>query len=75
MKGFREVPEYLGFYRCLMAVIFGAFSVGQASSFVPDYATAQIAASRLFRLFDRTPPIDSYDESGEKPVSSLDSTR
>lgn len=54
-------------FKCLMAVIFGAFSVGQASSFVPDYATAQIAASRLFRLFDRTPPIDSYDESGEKP--------
>ena len=53
----------------MFALLFGAMSAGQASAFVPDYATAQIAAARIFRLFERIPDIDNYDESGEKPVS------
>lgn len=54
-------------FSALMAVIFGAMSAGQATAFVPDYALAQVAASRLFRLFDRTPSIDAYNEDGDKP--------
>ena len=51
-----------------MAVIFGAFAVGQTSSFAPDYAQAKISAARLFKLFDREPEIDSYNEAGLTPV-------
>uniref|UniRef100_F6URM6 Multidrug resistance protein 1A n=1 Tax=Ciona intestinalis TaxID=7719 RepID=F6URM6_CIOIN len=56
-------------FKVLMAVIFGAFAVGQTSSFAPDYAAAKIAASRLFKLFDRKPSIDSYNKGGATPVS------
>uniref|UniRef100_H2ZR94 Bile salt export pump n=1 Tax=Ciona savignyi TaxID=51511 RepID=H2ZR94_CIOSA len=55
------------FVRCLMAVIFGAFAVGQTSSFAPDYAAARIAANRMFKLLDRVPLIDSEDKSGQVP--------
>jgi len=54
-----------------MAVIFGAFAVGQTSSFAPDYAQAKISAARLFKLFDRVPEIDSYNEEGLIPVCEL----
>ena len=54
-----------------MAVIFGAFAVGQTSSFAPDYAQARISAGRLFKLLDREPAIDSYSTEGETPVSIL----
>merc|ERR1712136_609663 len=57
-------------FKVLMAILFGAFSIGQASSFVPDYATAQVAAARIFRLFNKIPKIDNYDESGDKPDNS-----
>ena len=51
-----------------MAVIFGAFAVGQTSSFAPDYAQAKISASRLFKLLDRVPEIDSENKEGATPV-------
>lgn len=55
--------------RVLMAVIFGAFAVGQTSSFAPDYAQAKISTNRLFKLLDREPEIDSYSLEGLQPVS------
>merc|ERR1712136_659796 len=64
---------YAALYRFgayLMAVIFGAMAVGQASSFAPDYAEAKLAANRLFKLFDRVPEIDIDDESGDQPNES-----
>lgn len=57
------------FYRVFSAVVFGAMALGQTSSFAPDYAKAKISAAHLFVLFNRVPPIDSYREDGEKPVS------
>uniref|UniRef100_H2ZR88 Bile salt export pump n=1 Tax=Ciona savignyi TaxID=51511 RepID=H2ZR88_CIOSA len=59
--------EFQNVYKCLMAVIFGAFAVGQTSSFAPDYAAARIAANRMFKLLDRVPLIDSEDKSGQVP--------
>uniref|UniRef100_H2YJX3 Bile salt export pump n=1 Tax=Ciona savignyi TaxID=51511 RepID=H2YJX3_CIOSA len=56
--------------RVLMAVIFGAFAVGQTSSFAPDYAAAKIAATRLFKLLDKVPTIDSENKSGDKPKTT-----
>jgi len=52
-------------YRVLMAVIFGAFAVGQSSSFVPDFAEAKIATNRLFKLIDQVPKIDSSNMDGK----------
>ena len=54
-----------------MAVIFGAFAVGQTSSFAPDYAQARISAARLFKLLNRVPEIDSDNDGGMKPVSAM----
>ena len=59
------------FDRVFSAIVFGAMSVGQASQFAPDYSKAKVAAGRMFGLFDRVPPIDSYSEDGDKPVSKL----
>nr|XP_018672478.2 multidrug resistance protein 1A-like isoform X1 [Ciona intestinalis] len=59
--------EFQNVYKCLMAVIFGAFAVGQTSSFAPDFAAARIAANRLFKLLDRVPEIDSYSKEGKVP--------
>ena len=46
--------------------------VGNASSFAPDYGKAKVAASRLFALYDREVPIDSYSDEGEKLVRNAE---
>ena len=53
------------------AIIFGAFAIGQASAFAPNYSKAKISANRIFFLLDRVPVIDNYSEDGEKLVSIL----
>ena len=57
--------------RVIMAIIFSAMSVGQASSFAPDYGKAKISAGKILALFDRTPAIDNSNTEGEKPVRIL----
>nr|XP_039263789.1 ATP-dependent translocase ABCB1-like isoform X2 [Styela clava] len=68
------VMSFDNVYKVLMAVIFGAFAVGQTSSFAPDYAQAKISTNRLFKLLDRVPEIDSYSPEGETPESSRGKT-
>ena len=53
------------------AIIFGAFAIGQASAFAPNYSKAKISANRIFFLLDRVPVIDNYSEDGEKLVNLL----
>ena len=60
--------EYSHILVALMAVIFGAQGVGQASSFAPNYAKAKQSANRIYALLDREPVIDGYSEDGLKPV-------
>nr|CAB3219616.1 multidrug resistance protein 1A-like [Phallusia mammillata] len=62
--------DFQNVFKVLMAVIFGAFAVGQTSSFAPNLADAKIAATRMFKLFDRVPEIDSYSEDGKSPKST-----
>ena len=52
-----------------MSVIFGAFAVGQSSSFLPDFAEGKIATNRLFKLIDSVPKIDSSNPDGTVIVS------
>ena len=61
--------EFFDVFRVFMAIVFGAFSVGQASAFAPNYAKAKTSAKRIFFLLDRVPLIDNYSKEGEKLVS------
>ncbi len=63
--------EFTDVFRVLMALMFGALAVGQASSFAPNYAKAKVSANRIFALLDREPLIDNYSEDGERLVSIL----
>ena len=54
--------------RVFSAIVFGAMSIGQASSFAPDAAKAQASAEHIFKLLDSVPSIDAYSTEGEKPA-------
>ena len=62
-------------HRVISAIIFSAMSVGQASSFAPDYGKAKLSAAKIFALLDRTPAIDSSDIGGEMPVCRFQNIR
>ena len=54
-------------------VIIAALSLGQSAPNIEAVFTAAGAASVVYETIDRTPPIDSYSEEGEKP-EKVDST-
>ncbi|XP_065051580.1 ATP-dependent translocase ABCB1-like isoform X2 [Rhopilema esculentum] len=54
-------------FKVIMALTFGAMIAGQIASFAPDYVKAKTSAARIFKLLDREPLIDAYDEGGERP--------
>ena len=56
-------------FRVFFAIIFGAFAIGEAFAFAPNYSKAKISANRIFFLLNRVPVIDNYSEDGEKLVS------
>ena len=58
--------------RTFSAVIFGAMSLGQATSFAPNYQKGAAAAGHIKKLINSLPKIDAYSEEGEKPVSESD---
>ncbi|XP_062514381.1 ATP-dependent translocase ABCB1-like [Corticium candelabrum] len=49
------------------AIVFGAMTLGQISSFAPDYTKARLAAARVFDLLDLKPSIDTSSTDGIKP--------
>ncbi|XP_076811710.1 ATP-dependent translocase ABCB1-like [Clavelina lepadiformis] len=59
--------EFDSIFRVMVAVIFGARSLGVASSYVPDYAEAKLAANRTIALIKRKPTVDIYSDDGAKP--------
>ena len=46
----------------------GAMQVGQASPYVEAFAIARSAASMIFHVIDRVPPIDSSSNEGKEPT-------
>ena len=46
-------------------------SVGQASSFAPDYGKAKTSSARILFLLDRVPSIDNGSTEGKTPVSDF----
>lgn len=49
------------------AIVFSAFTVGEAMSFAPDYTKARVASAHVFELLDCVPSIDSSSKDGLKP--------
>ena len=47
-------------------------SLGQATSFAPNYQKGAAAAGHIKKLINSLPKIDAYSEEGEKPVSESD---
>ncbi|KNC84946.1 hypothetical protein SARC_02838 [Sphaeroforma arctica JP610] len=45
-------------------IIFGAMTLGQVSAMMPDAGKAKISASKVFRLIDRVPEVDSSSTEG-----------
>jgi len=59
--------EEMDFNRVFMVVaviLFGAMGIGETIAFAPDFTKAKFAASKMFALFDRIPPIDIANTGG-----------
>ena len=54
--------------RCFMAVLIGAFALGQAGPNFASMASAQAAAATIFAVIDETPSIDTSSTEGERPA-------
>ncbi|XP_076306516.1 ATP-dependent translocase ABCB1-like isoform X6 [Tachypleus tridentatus] len=54
-------------YRVFFAMAFSAVSVGQWTSFLPDYTKARLSAGLIFHLIKKTPSIDIYSNGGVRP--------
>jgi ATP-binding cassette, subfamily B (MDR/TAP), member 1 len=58
-----------------MAVLIGAFALGQVGPNFAAFAGAQAAGYKLFEIIDRVPAIDVKAKGGKKPpVESLSGT-
>ncbi|XP_074654241.1 ATP-dependent translocase ABCB1-like [Tubulanus polymorphus] len=51
-------------YKVFFAVAFAGLSVGQASSMLPDYSKAKLAAGMIIKVLDTQPKIDNTSEDG-----------
>lgn len=68
-----QKPQHISFEAMMItfsAVVFGAMSVGQATSFAPNAKKGTDAAAHIKALLSVEPTIDAYSEDGEKPVRS-----
>ena len=61
------------FFRVVMAVAFSAMTIGEMSSFAPDYGKARLATNRIFHIHDRESTIDPSSQQGQQPVHRLHS--
>ncbi|XP_062574024.1 ATP-dependent translocase ABCB1-like isoform X1 [Saccostrea cucullata] len=51
-------------YKVFFAIAFTGMTIGQASSFLPDYSKAQHAAGLIFKILETIPGIDIYSQRG-----------
>ncbi|CAF0897005.1 unnamed protein product [Brachionus calyciflorus] len=64
----------LNFERIMLVfscVIFGAQSVGQAASLMPDYSKAKVALQKIFELFDKVPAINNWESINGQEMNEL----
>lgn len=57
--------------RVFAAMTFGAINVGRATSQLPDYIKAKIAAAHIKALLQMESSIDPNSPYGHKPVSDV----
>lgn len=56
--------------KALSGLLFAGFSLGNVSIFMPNLASSRVAATALYRLFDRISAIDPSSGEGEPFVTS-----
>ncbi len=54
-------------FQVFFSVLMGAMQVGQSGIYVEAFSQAQAAASSIFDVIDRVPPIDSSSKEGKEP--------
>lgn len=54
------------FFICFASLISGAQTAGIVFSYAPGFSKAMTAAGQLKALFDRQPPIDTWDAAGKR---------
>lgn len=67
--GYLVAVENVPFKSIIMvgeALVFGSWMLGQSMAFAPNFASAKLAAGRLFSLLDRKPLIQSHSSSLSK---------
>ncbi|KAK2184057.1 hypothetical protein NP493_285g02001 [Ridgeia piscesae] len=62
----QEETDFNEMFMVVAMLLFGAMGIGETLAFAPDYAKARSAASKLFALFDRVPPIDVASNEGKQ---------
>ncbi|RUS77640.1 hypothetical protein EGW08_014600 [Elysia chlorotica] len=60
--------SFTDIFRVLGCIIFCTMQLGRSVAFAPDFTKARQAASFIFDLHDKVPPIDAYSQAGEKPA-------
>ncbi|XP_060726456.1 ATP-dependent translocase ABCB1-like [Tachysurus vachellii] len=63
--------EYENVFLVFSVIVFAAMSIGQTSSFAPDFAKGKAATGRILKLLDTVPEIDIYSEAGDKPTNFM----
>ncbi|KAI5618278.1 multidrug resistance protein 1, partial [Silurus asotus] len=61
--------QYENVFLVFSVIVFAAMSIGQSSSFAPDFAKAKVATWRILDLLAKEPEIDIYSEAGDKPTN------
>ena len=54
------------YFRVFSGVVFGAMTVGETMSMLPNYQKAKVSAKKVFTVITSTPKIDAYSEKGTK---------
>ncbi|GFR58626.1 multidrug resistance protein 1-like protein [Elysia marginata] len=54
-------------FRVLGCIVFCSMQMGRTIAFAPDFTKARQAASFIFELHDKIPPIDAFSKEGKKP--------
>ncbi|CAN8075644.1 unnamed protein product [Agarophyton chilense] len=62
----RKQCTFPGLMKAVSGLLFAGSSLGQASLFLPDIGKSRVAATKLFRLLDRSSSIDPTSEEGTR---------
>lgn len=58
-------------FRVFFAISITGLTIGQTSSFLPDYSKAATAAGLIFKVLGTVPLIDVFSKRGEHLVNNI----